>query len=339
MKSKENESSCINVVIRARTLPREDSENEICVRIEPEEVGTSILNPSTQSQIIQVGEDESSKRFTFDYVFPPPTTQKDFYSACVDSLVCSCLDGYNATILAYGQTASGKTHTMIGDLRRQDDNDGVIPRALEAIFLGLEQKIETHKEHIPLPTSSHSDGAHSKDSSSTPASSTTPFEYLVKVRFLELYGEEILDLVGEEITDRTQSFDGESSVKRKQTYRRPIVKKTGRLAIRDGKVGEDATVLGACQAKVKSSEEALKYLRRGMKMRHTGQTAMNAESSRSHAIFTVMIQQTQRKVLSTAGDSIDAKKKCTIEMKTSNIHFVDLAGSESIRKAKTEGKR
>jgi len=66
---------------------------------------------------------------------------------------------------------------------------------------------------------------------------------------------------------------------------------------------------------------------------------MNSESSRSHAIFTVMIQQTQRKVSSATDDSIDAENKSIMEMKTSNIHFVDLAGSESIKKSKTEGKR
>jgi len=334
MTSHQNGNSSFHVVIRARPSPHKESKSDPCIQIEAQEVRvTSIL------QTIPVGKNDSSQRFTFDHVFPPTTNQKEFYTTSVNPLVHSCLDGYNATILAYGQTGSGKTHTMMGDSRRQDDEVGVIPRALEDIFLGLEQKTESHKEQIPLLKSSHSDSANIKNSSLTLASSTPPFEYQVKVQFLELYGEAIFDLVGEEITDQPQSFDRESSLKRNKTYRRPTVKKAERLVIRDGKDGEDANVPGACQAKVQSSEEALKYLRQGMKMRHTGQTAMNAKSSRSHAIFTVMIQQTQRKVPSTDDDSIEAEKNSIIEMKTSNIHFVDLAGSESIKKAKTRGKR
>jgi len=334
MTSHQNGNSSFHVVIRARPSPHKESQSDPCIQIEAQEVRvTSIL------QTIPVGKNDSSQRFTFDHVFPPTTNQKEFYTTSVNPLVHSCLDGYNATILAYGQTGSGKTHTMMGDFRRQDDEVGVIPRALEDIFLGLEQKTESHKEQIPLLKSSHSDSANIKNSSLTLASSTPPFEYQVKVQFLELYGEAIFDLVGEEVTDQPQSFDRESSLKRNKTYRRPTVKKAGRLVIRDGKDGEDANVPGACQAKVQSSEEALKYFRQGMKMRHTEQTAMNAKSSRSHAIFTVMIQQTQRKVPSTDDDSIEAEKNSIIEMKTSNIHFVDLAGSESIKKAKTRGKR
>jgi len=334
MTSNENGKSCFQVVIRARPSPHKESESDPCIHMEAQEV--RVKNPL---QAIRVGRDESNQRFTFDHVFPPPTNQKEFYTTCVTPLVHSCLEGYNATIFAYGQTGSGKTHTMMGNFTRQGDEVGVIPRALEDIFLGLEQRTESRKEQIPLLKSSHSDSTHSKNSSLTPASSTPPFEYQVKVQFLELYGEAIFDLVGEEITDQPQSFDRESSVRRNQTYRRPTVKKTERLVIRDGKVGEDAHVPGACQAKVQSSGEALKYMRQGMKMRHTGHTAMNAKSSRSHAIFTVTIQQTQRKVPSAADDSIEAEKNPIIEMKTSKIHFVDLAGSESSKKAKTEGKR
>merc|ERR1719491_319454 len=74
-------------------------------------------------------------------------------------------------------------------------------------------------------------------------------------------------------------------------------------------------------------------------MRRTEQTAMNAASSRSHAIFTLVIQQTQRKVSIEAGDAIGVVQESVVEMKTSKIHFVDLAGSERIKNAKTAGKR
>jgi len=72
-----------------------------------------------------------------------------------------------------------------------------------------------------------------------------------------------------------------------------------------------------------------------MARRRTEKTAMNSESSRSHAIFTLVIQQTRRKSSLTG----TAAQKESVEMKTSKIHFVDLAGSERIKSAKTKGQR
>lgn len=52
--------------------------------------------------------------FTFDYVYDPYATQDFLYENTACSAVNSVLEGYNATILAYGQTGTGKTHTMEG---------------------------------------------------------------------------------------------------------------------------------------------------------------------------------------------------------------------------------
>jgi len=333
MGSQQNGNSSVRVAVRIRPLSAKEIGTDTCVHVLPQEAGTSRLNSSPHFQTIQVGENELSQKFTFDHVFPPTTNQKEFYSICVLSLVHSCLEGYNATIFAYGQTGSGKTHTMMGDIGPHDDEAGVILRASEDIFLGLEQRAESQNLQASSARSPQSDTVHSKYSSLVPPSSKPSFEYQVKVQFIEIYGEEIHDLVVEEFSDQTQSFYREVSVKRHLSRQRSTVKKTRQLVIHDGKAGEDAEVIGACQAKVQSSEEALKYLQRGMKMRRTEQTAMNAESSRSHAIFTLVIQQTQRKSSTEAGDVIK------MEMKTSKIHFVDLAGSERIKSTQARGKR
>ena len=70
--------------------------------------------------------------FTFDSVLGDASSQKDVYNAC-DHIVNGVFDGYNGTIFAYGQTASGKTYTMDGQL---DDAElrGVVPRAVSRIF-------------------------------------------------------------------------------------------------------------------------------------------------------------------------------------------------------------
>ena len=318
MTSIQEENTCIHVVVRVRPLSKKERETNTCIHIE----STSDQNDSPQFQTIRIGENKSAKNFTFDNVFSPQTNQQELYSTCINSLVQSCLKGYNTTVFAYGQTGSGKTYTMIGDLRSLNHDSGVIPRALEGIFVGLEQTkkdemmdtdAENQKSFAPLP------------------SSKPPFEYEVKVQFLGLYGEDIFDLVGGEdvtSTNRAQSLKKEKSSKRK----------VGRLVLRDGKDGEDAEVIGAGQAKVQSSEMALEYLQRGMKMRHIAPTAMNAESSRSHVIFTLLIQQTYRKAYIGSSENF-GEQKVVVEMKTSKMHFVDLAGSERIKSAKTQGKR
>lgn len=53
--------------------------------------------------------------YSYDYVFDMDTTQPQVYDITVKPIVDSVLDGYNGTILAYGQTSSGKTHTMFGE--------------------------------------------------------------------------------------------------------------------------------------------------------------------------------------------------------------------------------
>jgi len=59
--------------------------------------------------------------------------QDEVYDACAKPVIDSVLEGFNGTIFAYGQTGTGKTHTMVGDFKNEQ-NKGVIPRALEQIF-------------------------------------------------------------------------------------------------------------------------------------------------------------------------------------------------------------
>eukprot|EP00736_Rhodelphis_marinus_P000033 Rmarinus@m.9195 len=67
--------------------------------------------------------------FTFDRCFPMETTQEEIYSV-VNDRIEDAINGYNVTIFAYGQTGTGKTHTMTGT----KDNAGVIPRMMNGLF-------------------------------------------------------------------------------------------------------------------------------------------------------------------------------------------------------------
>lgn len=107
-----------------------------------------------------------NRRFAFDAVFAPETTQEDVYSASVASLVEALFEGYNATVLAYGQTGAGKTHTMgSGNCRNvEDERIGIIPRSARDIFR-------------------------------LAAESAQAREVDIKVSFIEVYNESIRDLL------------------------------------------------------------------------------------------------------------------------------------------------
>lgn len=78
--------------------------------------------------------------FTFDFVYDPYSTQDFLYENTANSAVNSVLEGYNATILAYGQTGTGKTHTMEGfKYSGCDPQRGIVPRTMEQIFSYIER--------------------------------------------------------------------------------------------------------------------------------------------------------------------------------------------------------
>nr|5HNY_K Chain K, Protein claret segregational, Kinesin-1/Kinesin-14, Protein claret segregational [Drosophila melanogaster]5HNZ_K Chain K, Protein claret segregational,Protein claret segregational,Plus-end directed kinesin-1/kinesin-14,Protein claret segregational,Protein claret segregational [Drosophila melanogaster] len=103
------------------------------------------------------------KPYVFDRVLPPNTTQEQVYNACAKQIVKDVLEGYNGTIFAYGQTSSGKTHTMEGKLH-DPQLMGIIPRIAHDIF-----------DHI-----------YSMDEN---------LEFAIKVSYFEIYLDKIRDLL------------------------------------------------------------------------------------------------------------------------------------------------
>ncbi|XP_051770734.1 kinesin-1 heavy chain isoform X3 [Ctenopharyngodon idella] len=95
------------------------------------------------------GEDSvviGGKPYMFDRVFQSNTTQEQVYNACAQKIVKDVLEGYNGTIFAYGQTSSGKTHTMEGNLH-DSDGMGIIPRIVQDIFnyiYSMDENLEFH---------------------------------------------------------------------------------------------------------------------------------------------------------------------------------------------------
>ncbi|KAA1469366.1 kinesin-domain-containing protein [Dentipellis sp. KUC8613] len=185
--------------------------------------------------------------FTFDQVHPPDTTQHALFTTTAKPLISRFLEGFNCTILAYGQTSSGKTFTMTGIDLDADPSDpsngmGIIPRAVSTIFQNAREMKQERGN---------------------------TWNYTLKGSFLELYNEDLLDLL---------SID-ENGGRRE-------------VQIREGK---DGSIIwgGLREVTVKSASEVMSLIRQGTSIRRTNETDMNAQSSRSHAIFSLTL--TQRK--------------------------------------------
>jgi hypothetical protein len=289
-----DDGSCVQVAVRVRPMLPHEAGNTQCIEV----LSTNNNNLNSKGDnvmtVVRLGGD-SGPKFAFDQVFPLATSQLEVYEHRVAPLVTSCLEGYNATIVAYGQTGSGKTHTIMGPSASittsvQDEKQaGVIPRAIRSVF----DQLQDLQDKI---TKENSENENAK----------TSFEYDVRVQFLEVYGEEIRDLLS-------------------------VQQPSQKLSIRD--VGlEEPEVVGATERKVDSAEEALLCLTRGMYRRVTGATAMNESSSRSHAILSLIVEQSTNTL-------DDETKTENSQDKRSKFNFVDLAGSERQKRTQSSGQR
>ncbi|GBC02805.1 hypothetical protein RclHR1_04830003 [Rhizophagus clarus] len=125
-----SENTTVQVALRIRPLTQEDLVN-LPSRFQRNVLSTS---PFTPNQVIV--HSDKKLTFNFDYVFGPETQQKDVYDNSVRNMVDKFLEGFNVTILAYGQTSSGKTYTMgtSDSVSSNPESRGIIPRALHTLF-------------------------------------------------------------------------------------------------------------------------------------------------------------------------------------------------------------
>ena len=275
----------------------------VAVRVRPL-VGRELGEGSKRQCIVQ-GDSSSATRllvgtksFTFDRVFWPTDGQEHVFDTCTRNLVLGCFHGFNATILAYGQTGSGKTHSMGtgSTLGMPFEEVGIVPRVFKFVF----EELEARKAAAEYA------------------------EFKVKVAFLELYNEELHDLL-------------DPAGINKQTG-----KSAKEITIREEKNGI-ISVRGLRDVDVASADECTRLLNTGITHRQTSATLMNEGSSRSHAIFTITIEQKIVKEVDEEADDKEAQKDPNAEKAavteeiSSKFHFVDLAGSERIKKTGATG--
>ena len=95
-------------------------------------------------RVVMVAPDVGLREFSFDGVLPLNSSQLQVYDMTTKKLVCEFINGTNATVIAYGQTASGKTHTMFGGGVRSDDpHRGVVPRACHEILNAIKDRSDS----------------------------------------------------------------------------------------------------------------------------------------------------------------------------------------------------
>ncbi|CAG12333.1 unnamed protein product [Tetraodon nigroviridis] len=238
-----------------------------------------------------VNDKASRKTYSFDMVFGPAAKQIDVYRSVVCPILDEVIMGYNCTIFArtflyicwtctrsYGQTGTGKTFTMEGERSpneqftwEEDPLAGIIPRTLHQIFEKL---------------------------------SENGTEFSVKVSLLEIYNEELFDLLSpsDDVSERLQLFD-------------------------DPRNKRGVIVKGLEEVTVHNKDEVYQILERGAAKRRTASTLMNAYSSRSHSVFSVTIHM---KEITLEGEEL---------VKIGKLNLVDLAGSENIGRSGAVDKR
>ncbi|CAN6280014.1 unnamed protein product [Urochloa humidicola] len=148
-------------------------------------------------------------------------------------------------------------------------------------------------------------------------------EFLIRVSFIEIFKEEVFDLL--DSNHAAVRVDSVPAAKSSAPARVPI-------QIRETATG-GITLAGVTEAEVKSKDEMASYLMRGSSSRATASTNMNRQSSRSHAIFTICVEQKR-----TSGTS-EKSANSDYDVLSSKFHLVDLAGSERAKRTGADGHR
>ncbi|KAH8497704.1 hypothetical protein H0E87_016836 [Populus deltoides] len=255
----------VQVIIRLRPL----SGSEISVQGH-----SKCVRQESCQTITWTGHPES--RFTFDLVADETVTQEKMFKVAGLPMVDNCMGGYNSCMFAYGQTGSGKTHTMLGDIeggtRRHSVNCGMTPRVFEYLFSRIQKEKEARKEE--------------------------KIKFTCKCSFLEIYNEQILDLL-----------DPSSS----------------NLQIRED-VKKGIYVDNLKEIEVASARDVLQQLIQGSANRKVAATNMNCASSRSHSVFTCIIESKW-------------ESQGVTHHRFARLNLVDLAGSERQKSSGAEGER
>ena len=287
--SSNDQSGSENIRCIVRCRPLNDKEKGL---------GSKCVTISSDSKVVFI-ENKNDKmangKYAMDHVFNENVTQEEVFQEIGEPILKSFIGGYNCTIFCYGQTGAGKTHTMMGPLEQlfeeNSPSQGLIPRIIHYIF-NEETKVKN------IITGGNTDKCKN-------------IQMNIKFCVMELYQESLIDLLKSETTNQSGKIQND---------------KANELKIKeDPKKG--MYVQGITEVEIKTAKEAKNLILMGLKSRHVAATEMNAESSRSHLLFSIFLST-----------SYTNNKGGAVE-KTSRLHLIDLAGSERQKKTKAQGER
>lgn len=226
----DTDSDNVRVVVRCRPMNEKEvaSSYNLAVNVDESRGIITVKNPSARTG-------EPPKQFTYDRVFGVDAKQVDIYNDAARPIVNCVLEGYNGTIFAYGQTGTGKTFTMEG-VRTVPELRGIIPNSFAHIF-----------GHI--------------------AKMDGDIRFLVRVSYLEIYNEDVRDLLGKDQNARLEVKE------------RPDI---------------GVYVKDLSSYVMNNADDLDKTMTLGNKNRSVGSTNMNERSSRSHAIFSITVECSEK---------------------------------------------
>lgn len=220
--------------------------------------------------------------YIYDNVFSQHDGNAKLYEVSAKRLVRRVMEGYHGTVFAYGMTGTGKTFSMQGT----STQPGIIPQAVADIFSYIRE--------------------------------TPHREFLLRASYLEIYNEEIRDLLA------PSSGSGAP---------------TEKIQLReDKKRGVYATPLQ--EEIVQSPMQLLRVISRGDRYRHTNATQYNIHSSRSHAVVKIVVESRERVTVDASGNEDKHAALAPNGVRISSLSMIDLAGSERAAESKerrTEG--
>ncbi|XP_059056646.1 kinesin-like protein KIF23 [Achroia grisella] len=319
------------VYVFCRLRPMQRDADVPCVKIISP---TTVLMSPPSTALSYRNENSKTMKYTFREVFPPETSQQEVFDKVALSLVEGLVKGKNGLLFTYGVTGSGKTFTMTGE----SNNCGVLPRCLNIIFKTindcqahkyvfkpdkmnmfdiqteaeamLERQQELHKFKTGKKNHSNPDLAMSSRDVTKIEGLNEDNQYAVFVSYVEVYNNSVFDLLEDGPPSKTPS---------------------AKLIREDG--ARNTYVHGVTEIEIKSAEEAFDAFYLGLKRKRIAHTSLNAESSRSHSVFTIRLVQAP---VDAEGEAVIQNKKF---LSISQLSLVDLAGSERTNRTKNTGQR
>ncbi|EKM83490.1 hypothetical protein AGABI1DRAFT_50654 [Agaricus bisporus var. burnettii JB137-S8] len=294
-----------------------------------------------------------SSLYTFSHIFPPETTQSDFFTKTTLPLVQDALQGQNGLLFTYGVTNSGKTYTVQGGSTR--GSAGIIPRTLDVIFNSIDglqgdgkfrpvrlygiEPSDLSDTSLPQPSTEPGlaevfgqlDSSSEVDSSvdSTLIKVDRNYEYTVWISYAEVYNEKVYDLlasVKDDSSRKTTSLspaDPKLLLTRKALPLRPSPAFDNEEAEFNGKY-----IAGLRQFRVTSAAQAKSIVKLGQLHRRVFGTLANHQSSRSHGMVIIKLVRGHR-----------GERNDPTSLQVSRLTLVDLAGSERTKHTHTTGER